>query len=82
MLGQVDLSPRWAHRPFGWFCHTAAQMSCLPRGPGHAETCLMPYANNKGADQPARPRSLIGTFVVRCLDSMIRKLAISQVSRF
>ena len=22
-------------------------------GPGHAKTCLMPYANNKGADQPA-----------------------------
>ena len=33
--------------------------------------CLMPYANNKGADQPAHPRSLISTFVVRCLDSMI-----------
>ena len=33
--------------------------------------CLMPYANNKGADQPAHPRSLISTFVVRCLDSII-----------
>ena len=32
-------------------------------GPGHVKTCLMPYANNKGAD----PRSLISTFVVRCL---------------
>ena len=29
----------------------------------------MPYANNKGADQPAHPRSLISAFVVRCLDS-------------
>ena len=29
----------------------------------------MPYANNKGADQPAYLRSLITTFVVRCLDS-------------
>ena len=51
-------------------------------GPGHAKTCLMPYANNKGADQPAHPRSLISTFVVRCLDSMICILAISKVSRF
>ena len=34
-------------------------------GPGHAKSCLMSYANNKGADQPAHPRSLIGTFVVR-----------------
>ena len=33
--------------------------------------CLMSYANNKGADQPAHPRSLISAFVVRCLDSII-----------
>ena len=44
--------------------------------------CLMPYANNKGADQPVHPRSLTSTFVVRCLDSMICILAISEVSRF
>ena len=44
--------------------------------------CLMPYANNKGADQPAHPRSLISNFVVRCLDSMICILTISKVSRF
>ena len=43
---------------------------------------LMPYANNKGADQPAHPRSLISTFVVRCLDSIICILALSKVSRF
>ena len=43
---------------------------------------LMPYANNKGADQPAHPRSLISTFVVCCLDSMIRILALAKVSRF
>ena len=50
--------------------------------PGHAKTWLIPYANNKGADQPAHPGSLISTFVVRCLDSMICILAISKVSRF
>ena len=49
--------------------------------PSHAKTCLMPYANNKGAYQPAHPRSLISTFVVRCLDSMICILAISKVLR-
>ena len=48
-------------------------------GPGHAKTCLMPYANDKGADQPTHPCSLI---VVRCLDSMIYILAISKVSKF
>ena len=54
----------------------------LPYGPDHAKMCLMPCANNKGADQPAHPHSLISTFVVRCLDSMICILAVSKVSRF
>ena len=37
--------------------------------------------NNKGADQPAQPRSLISTFVVHSLDSKIPVLAISKISR-
>ena len=40
------------------------------------------YANNKGADQRAHPCSLIRTFIVCCLDSMICILAISKVPRF
>ena len=36
--------------------------SCFPAdvyqtGTGHAKMCLMPYANNKRADQPAHPQS-------------------------
>ena len=42
----------------------------------------MPYLNNEGADQPVHPCSLISTFVVRCIDSLICILAISKVSRF
>ena len=42
---------------------------------------VLPYANNKGADQPAHPRSLISTFVVRSLDSIIHVLAKSEISR-
>ena len=38
--------------------------------PGHEKMCLMPYANNKGAGQPAHPRSLISAFIVRCLNVM------------
>ena len=34
------------------------------------ENLFMPYANNKDADQPAHPCSLISIFVVRCLDSI------------
>ena len=45
------------------------------------ENVFMPYANNKGADQPAHPRSLISAFVVRCLDSIIPVLAIAENSR-
>ena len=51
-----------------------------PIGPGQAKMCLMPYANNKGADQPAHPRSLISAFVVRCLDSVMPVLGKSKVS--
>ena len=32
----------------------------------------MPYANNKGADQPAHPLSLISTFIVRCLNPKLQ----------
>ena len=43
--------------------------------------CLMSYANNKGAGQPAHPRSLISAFVVRCLDSIISLDFIAENSR-
>ena len=46
--------------------------------PGHAKMWLMLYANNKGADQPAHPCSLISTFVVRCLDSIISLVSSSN----
>ena len=38
-------------------------INALISEPGHAKTCLMSYVNNKGADQPAHPRSLISAFV-------------------
>ena len=31
---------------------------------------------NKGADQPAHPRSLIGVFVIRCMKSKVTRSAI------
>ena len=36
---------------------------------------------DKGADQPAHPCSLISTFVVRCLDSIMPIVSISEISR-
>ena len=38
------------------------------------------YANNKGADQPAHPRRLLSASVVRCLDSIIPLVSISDIS--
>ena len=49
--------------------------------PDHVKMCLMSYANNKGADQTAHPRSLISTFGVRCLDSITSLDSIAEISR-
>ena len=35
------------------------------------ENLFVPYANNKGTDQPAHLHSLISAFVIHCLDSLI-----------
>ena len=48
--------------------------------PRREKTCLMPYANNKRADKPAHPRSLISAYVVRWLDSIIPVLAKSKIA--
>ena len=42
--------------------------------------CLMSYANNKGADQPAHSRSLFSAFVVRCLDSVMSLVSVAKIS--
>ena len=47
--------------------------------PGHEKTCLVSYANNKCADQPAHPRSLISAFVVRCLDSVMSLVSVTKI---
>ena len=40
----------------------------------------MPYANNKGEDQPVHLRSLISTFVVHCPDNTLSLVSISEIS--
>ena len=40
-------------------------------GPRRDITCLHRLANNTGADQPAHPRSLISTFVIQLIESII-----------
>ena len=36
-------------------------------------------SNNKGADQPAHPRSLISAFGIRFLESIISRLDMSEI---
>ena len=48
--------------------------------PGHEKMCFMSYANNKGADQPAHPCSLISAFIVRCLDSVMSLVSVTKIS--
>ena len=56
-------------------------MTIYTNEPGHEKMSLMLYANNKGADQPANPRSLISAFVVCYLDSIISLDSIAEISR-
>ena len=51
-------------------------------GPRREKTCLRRFANNKGADQPAHPRSLISAFAIRFFESTIWKLTTSEISIF
>ena len=51
-------------------------------GPRHKKTCLRECENNKGADQPAHPRSPISTFVIRLLESIISRLDSSEILLF
>ena len=44
------------------------------------ENLLYAYPNNKGADQPAHPRSLVSAFVVLLLDSIIPTDALPKFS--
>ena len=40
------------------------------------------FVNNTGADQPVLPRSVISTFVIRFLESIICKLTTGDISIF
>ena len=51
-------------------------------GPRREKTCLRGFSNNAGADQPAHPRSLTSAFVICFLESIISRLATSEISIF
>ena len=51
----------------------------MTKEPHHEKTCLMSYANNKDADQPVHPSSLISIFVICCLDSIMSLVVLGAV---
>ena len=54
----------------------------LPRENMGQKTCLRGFGNNRGADQPTHLRRLISAFVIPFLESIISKLATSEISIF
>ena len=54
----------------------------LKNGPRREKTCLRGFANNNSAGQPAHPCRMISAFVIRFLESIISKLATSEISIF
>ena len=61
--------------------HSAMRWYALS-GSRREKTCRRGFANITGADQPAHPRSLISAFVFRFLESIISRLATSEISIF
>ena len=51
-------------------------------GPKRNKTCFRGFANNKGADQPAHMPRPISAFVFRLLESIISRVATSEISIF
>ena len=74
----MQFSPKFVE----WHPNILLGQSWFIHKPGREKMCLVPYAKNKGEDQPAHPRSLISAFVVRCQDRMIPLVYISEISRF
>ena len=51
-------------------------------GPRREKICLRWFANDYGADQTARLRSLISAVVIRLLERAIARLVTSEISIF
>ena len=65
---------------FGFYTTVCRKRKLYEIEPGHEKTCLMSYANSKGADQPAHPCSLISAFVLCYLDSVMSLVSVTKIS--
>ena len=76
----ADISLIYIPYAFSIWCSLNRPMSDIHKWASSWENLFLPYANNKGADQPVHPRSLISAFVVCCLDSITPILVKSRIS--
>ena len=73
----IKISPAWLHvavRPTGLSdCTHSLNGPCLEK------THFLLHANNKDTDQPEHLQRLISVFVIRCQDSLISLVSISEI---
>ena len=65
-----------------WYHFMAKKSRSLTYGPRHEKTSIQGFEENKEADQPAHPHSLISAFVIRVFESIISTFAPSEISLF
>ena len=80
--GETIFCHHLTHHFAGRFQSLSTFKGQLLYGPRRKKTCLRWFENNKGAAQPAHPRSLISAFINHLLESIISKLASSGISIF
>ena len=64
-----------------WICYAAVHLSYDHNSASPRETPIVLHANNKGADQPALPRRLFSTFVIRFIGKFQHSSESLQLSR-
>ena len=79
---QYDVNHRMSHVMRKPTLYVLRIQILILNGPRREKTCLRGFENNTGADQLAHPRSLISTFIIRLLESIIFRLATSEILIF
>ena len=71
----TNLVPECIGKPLHIWASSRENLSRYILGPHRETTCLQGFMNNKGADQPAHPRSQFSAIVICLLESIISRLA-------
>ena len=82
MTARLEMTPRTVSRSWDQTQSPTKWEHQQSFGPRREKTCFRWLANNKGADQPAHPHSLISAFVIRLSESIICRLVTSEILIF